>query len=181
MKYFLLALVVISSVTACNKPVKGRNGITYKNAVEYNDYIVSRQTKLMRNVLDFGKTAETNLDSAESMLGRFANETDQMIREIKGMPAFKGDSVLRDAAVKSFTFYKRVFAQDYVDILNIRKKESEITEADISELDRIVDKISKEEENFDKSFHEAQRNFASKNNMRLKDNEIQKEIDNSGN
>jgi hypothetical protein len=172
---FLVALL-LPLFYSCNRPVKGDNGVTYKSPVQYNDYIVSRQTKLMKNVLSFGETAQTDIDSAASMLGGFAKETQSMIQEIKGMPPYKGDSSLRDAAVRSFTFYKRVFEEDYVDLINIRKKE-DITEDDMAEMNRIVDKISKEEEGFDKAFHSAQNDFAKKNNMKLRENEMQKKID----
>ena len=111
-------------------------------------------------------------------------EADKMIEEIKGMPPYKGDSALRDAAVSSFSFYKRVFGKDYMDILEIKKKGPEnITEEDMQQANAIVEKISKEEEGYDKRFHEAQQRYADKNNMKLADNKMQKEIDkiNQGN
>jgi hypothetical protein len=175
MRYLLLA-VAITTLYACNKPVKGRNGVAYKNAVQYNDYIVGRQTKLMKNVLAFGKVADYNLDSAEVMLTDFVDETDKMITDIKGMPPYKGDSTLRDAAINSFTFYKRVFGKDYVDLLHIRKR-GELGESDVTEMQGIVDKISKEEEGYDDAFHRAQRDFAKKHNMKLRENEMQQEFD----
>jgi hypothetical protein len=69
-----------------------------------------------------------------------------------------------------------VFEEDYMDIINIRKKE-DLTQDDVDEMDRIVKKITKEEEGFDKAFHNAQNNFAKKNNMKLRENEVQKELD----
>ena len=119
-KHILPGLLVLLAF-ACNKPVKGKNGVTYKSPVQYNDYIVSRQTDLMKKVVDFSNVAETNIDSAATMLKGYAAETATMIDEIRGMPAYKGDTSLRNAAVNSFSFYKRVFEEDYVDIINIRK------------------------------------------------------------
>ncbi len=174
LKYILLA-VLVPAIVACNKPVKGKNGITYKNPVQYNDYIVSRQTELMRKVVEFGNTAQTDIDSASALLKDFTKETEDMIDEIKGMPPYKGDSTLRDAAIRSFGFYKRVFQEDYVDIINIRKKD-DITQDDVDEIDRIVKKITREEEGFDKAFHNAQNDFAKKNNMKLRENPVMKEL-----
>jgi hypothetical protein len=170
---FILTLAVFA---ACNKPVKGTNGVTYKTPVQYNDYIVSRQTDLMRKVISFSNAAEQDIDSAANMLKGYAAETTTMIGEIKGMPPYKGDTSLRNAAVQSFTFYKRVFEEDYMDIIDIRRKE-DLTQDDVDEMDRIVKKITKEEEGYDKAFHNAQNNFAKKNNMRLRENEVQKELD----
>src|ERR1044072_6764441 len=72
---FSLAILVVS----CNKPVKGKNGVTYKTAVEYNDYIVNRQSTLIKDVIAFGGAAQTNLDSAEHMLTDFVKQAGTMI------------------------------------------------------------------------------------------------------
>ncbi len=178
MKKLLFILVVVTiSLVSCNQSVKGKNGVTYKSAVQYNDYIITRQTMLMKNVLDFGKIADENLDSAESILKKYSLQAEEMINELKGMPPYKGDSALRDAAVQSFGFYKRVFDRDYIDILNIRKKGTDISDEDVEKANIIVDKIGKEEEVFDKAFHKAQQKYADKNNMKLKENKMQKEVD----
>ena len=177
MKYVSIVIALVIGIIACNQPVKGRNGVTYKSAVQYNDYIVSRQTKLMQHILDFSKAASNNLDSAEKMLTEFTNETTQTVEDIKGMPAYKGDTSLRDAAVRSFNFYKNVFQNDYTRIIQIRKKGYEMTNEEVEEMQRIVDKITREEDGFDKSFHNAQKSFADKNNMKLAENEMQKKFE----
>lgn len=178
MRYFLLSAILTFSFAACNKPVKGKNGVTYKSAIQYNDYIVDRQTTLIKNVIEFGKVVDISLDSAETMLKTSARQAERMIGELRGMPPYKGDSALRDAAVRSFTFYKKVFEKDYMDILNIRRKGAgNLTEEDVTEASRIIDKISKEEEGFDAEFHKAQANYAKKHKMKLMDNKMQKEID----
>ena len=175
-KLFLPLIVAIAALGACNKPVKGDNGVSYKNAVEYNDYIVLRQTDLMRKVVEFGETAQTDIDSAASLLSSYSRDTEKMIDEIRGMPAFKGDTALRNAAVNSFSFYKRVFEEDYMDIINIRRK-GDLTQDDVDEMERIVKKIEREEKVLDDAFQAAQKSFAKENNMRLRENEMQKEME----
>src|SRR5574338_426229 len=49
-----------------------------------------------------------------------AIDRDLLIASLKERP-YKGDTALRDAAVSSFSFYKRVFEKDYMDILQIKK------------------------------------------------------------
>jgi hypothetical protein len=172
-----IIVTLIFGVIACNQPAKGKNGVSYKSAVEYNDYIVGRQTKLMQHVLDFAKAADNNLDSAQNMLDKYISETAETVEQIKGMPAYKGDTSLRDAATRSFEFYKNVFQNDYSRIIAIRKKGADMTEEDVKDMQAIVDKITREEEGFDKSFHNAQKNFADRNNMKLIENEMQKKFD----
>ena len=177
MRYLLLSTLLVLGFVACKQTVKGKNGVTYKSASEYNDFIVNRQTTLMKKVVEFGKAAKENLDSAEAMVKQSAVDVEKMIIEIKGMPAYKGDSALRDAAVTSFSFYKRIFEKDYMDILAIRKKGDEnITEADITEQNRIVASITSEEAGLDKIFQAAQREYASKNNMKLLEDKAQNEL-----
>ncbi len=177
MRKFLIALLLGSVLIACKQSVKGKNGVSYSSAVQYNDYIVDRQTKLMKNVLEFGKMSDSQMDTADAALRRYANQAETMIGELKGMPAYKGDSALRDAAVRSFTFYKRVFETEYMDLLKIRQKGQEnITPDDVAEANRIVESISKEEESFDAAFKKAQENYAERNHMKLKNNSLQDDL-----
>ena len=158
---------------ACSEPVIGKDGVIYKNPAQYNDYIVSRQTRLMKNIIDFGQMVNINHDSAEGLLRRYVGETETMISEISGMPPYKKDSSLRDAAIQSFIFYKRVFGQDYMQILSIRKKQEQLSDVDMQEISRILDTISKEEGNYFATFQQAQNDFAKKHKMELKENNTQ--------
>ena len=180
-KYFILFVIAIAGFISCTESVKGKNGVTYKTAVQYNDYIVNRQTTLIKFILDFSKMADSNLDSAGMMLKKYAMQAEQMINEVKGMPSYKGDSALRNAAAGSFIFYKKLFESDYVALLNLRKKNSVMGSEDVAEANRIVDRIGKEEEILDKGFHNAQKAYAKKNKMKLMDNKVQQEIDKAKN
>lgn len=176
MKIFLL-IFFLTAFVSCNQPVKGRNGVLYKSASHYNDYIVSRQTAVMKNVMDFVRVSETNLDSAERILDEYVLDLDRIIEEINGMPPYKGDSLLRDAAAATFIFYKRIFSNEYKELIDIRKKGGAFTEEGVTAMNEIVDQITKEEDRYDKAFQNAQRDFAVKNNMKLTDNEMQKQMD----
>jgi hypothetical protein len=177
MKKLLFAAGILVLAISCNQPVKGKNGVVYKSATDYNDFIVNRQTTIMKNVVEFVDASKTDLDSASALLDVYVADIDKMISEIREMPPYKGDSTLRDAAVNSFAFYKQIFSNEYKDLLRLRKSGEAETQEGVDEMNRIVDKITRDEEKYDKAFHNAQRDFAKKNNMRLKDNEMQKEID----
>jgi hypothetical protein len=51
-----------------------------------------------------------------------------------------------------------------------------MTEEGAAKVNSIVEDISKEEEKLDKAFHNAQTEFANKNNMKLMDNSMQKKV-----
>jgi hypothetical protein len=178
MRYLLLSVIIVFSFIACRQSVKGENGVNYKSAVQYNDYIINRQTRLVKQVLDINRIADLSIDSAELILTQSSNDAKKMIAEIQGMPAYKGDSALRDAAAKMFIFYIDLFENDYMDIFHILKKGKEnISADDKEEFNRIIESINKKEEGLEKAFHHAQKNFAEKNRMKLIQNKAQQDIE----
>lgn len=173
----IILLLLPVMVLACNRPVKGKNGVVYKNAMQYNDYIVSRQSIVIRNIMSFGKVARSDADSAYGLLDQYAEETGRLINELKGMPPYGGDSSFRDAAVTCFVFYKRVLEKDYKELLDVRRRtDIDLTTTD-SLLNEISDRLGAEEDVIDRKFQKAQERFVKSNNLKLTDNEIQKEID----
>lgn len=174
---FLWAFSALLLLSCKNEKPKGANGMTYASAVEYNDYIVGRQSTLMKNIMNFVQVAQTDLDSAELLLDKYVKETGNMVKDIKGMPPYNGDSTLRDAAVSIFGFYKKIFDKDYREIIHLRK-EQDGTSQDIEDrINQIVKNVETEEIGFDDRFQSAQKDFAKKNKMKLVDNEMQKEFD----
>jgi hypothetical protein len=177
MRYYFLLIAIAGIFITCKQSVKGENGVVYKSAVEYNDYIISRQSTLIKNVMDFVKVSQTDLDSADKILDKNVAEISIMIKDLNGMPAYKGDSTLRNAAINLFQFYKRVFGNEYKKLIEIRRSGGDSTSEGVVEMNSIVERVTKEEESYDKSFHNAQKDFAEKNNMKLTGNELQKNID----
>ena len=178
MKFKLIFLAIIAfTIVACNSEVKGKNGVVYKNAEQYNDYIIKRQTNIINAIMDIVKAADIDVDSAEMILNNAVREIDEALNKIEGMPAYKGDSALRDAAISLFRFYKDVFGNDYKQLLDIRRKGENMTAEGGTEMQEIVDRMSKKEEKYDRDFRKAQLEFAKNNNLKLTENEMQKKID----
>lgn len=175
MRYLLIG-IILCGIISCNQPVKGKNGEVYKTPVQYNNYIINRQKGLVNDVTDMTKVAQTDLDSADKMLDDFVRKTERMVTDIQGMPPFKGDTTFREAAIASFNFYKKTFGTDYKQLINIRKNGGDATEEGVAEMNKIVENISREEEKYDKVFHNAQKSFADKNHMRL-ESDLQKKLD----
>ncbi len=168
-------MVVAIGFMACNSPEKGENGVTYKTPVEYNDYIIGKQTILLEKIMKFADAAKVDLDSADKLLDKYALEATDVLKDIKGMPGFRKDTTFRQAAVNSFTFYKKAFTNYYKDIVRIRKEAADDADA---QIDKVLEKLTVEEERVDKAFHNAQKDFATKNKMKLMENKMQKDIDN---
>ena len=178
MKSRLLLPLLIVLLAACQgESPTGANGVVYKSAVQYNDYIVSRQTTLMKNILVFVEVAQSDLDSAEKMLDQYVKETGDIIKDIKGMPAYKGDTALRNAAANTFGFYRKLFDQEYRSILHLRNGENAQSSDVETQIEAIVKSIEEEEKGYDERFQEAQKAFALKNKMKLIENEMQKKFE----
>lgn len=177
-KIMLLSLTAMFFLISCkDKTSVGANGVRYKSPVEYNDYIVTKQAGVIKKVLNFSKVSQTNLDSAEAMLDGFIKDVDGLITDIKGMPPYKGDSSLRDASVSLFKFYKRTFDKEYRDIIHLRK-EQDGTSVEIEDrIQALAKGVTEEEKELESKFKVAQKKFAESNNMRIRENELQKEID----
>ena len=90
---------------ACNNSVKGKDGTVYKSAADYNDYIVTRQNKIIQNMMGLNNLGDDQLDSAMNIVDRNVGLIDKMIGELEAMPPYKKDSSMRDAAVNSIRAY----------------------------------------------------------------------------
>lgn len=177
----LLLLVGTAALHSCSLPVaQGRNGETFTTALEYNNYIIERQNGVIYHIIDFSKMAEVDLEVTEMLLNRGVKLTDSVLTDVKNLSAYKGDSSLRNAAVSMFTFYHKVFDEDYREMLTIRKKGTSASDDDYLRLQQIQQRLEQEEGEKDKYFHNAQQDFAEKNGMRLRENELQKSIDEAG-
>ncbi len=170
-------LLLIPLFYACKEPLKAKDGTVFKTPADYNDYIISRQTNIIRKIIELGNRAESSPDTAYTLLDQFTAETDRVIIEIKGMPPYQSDSAFRNAAIRSFTFYKKLFNENYRRILFIRTQGGDATEEGVQEILDITEKVKREEELLDKQLHSAQTGFAEKYNMKMRPNAIQKEID----
>ncbi len=175
----LFALVLLFAVaTSCNAPeATGANGVTFKDAVAYNDYIIKHQSGIITHILSVADMMSKDLNAAETMLDKGVLITDSALVAVKGMSDFKGDSVFRNRAVANFQFYRKLFTADYRKIVSINKKGEEATAANIAELEALQASIEAEETELDKRLNNAQTDFAKKNKMPLLENEVQKKID----
>lgn len=176
----LLTMGLALFISSCGSSTeKGANGVSYSSPEDYNNYIVNKQTETARNLLQFGNSVSTDPKGTLTSLDGYAKEIQQDIEDIKGMPAYKGNTELRDAAVALFGFYERLFKEDYKKIAEVRAAaaDSDLTEAQAQEINQVAEKLSVDEKGFDNRFQKAQREFAKEHKMRILENDLQKEID----
>jgi hypothetical protein len=143
-------------------------------AIEYNDRIVGLQTRVAKGMIDFSKSSET-ADGAqiEKKHAELVGTLEAVLKEAKTIEPFEDSTEFRDAAVEMFTFYDSIARKQYLEIMNILKKETP-EQADLDRIDEIVKSISLREDVLDKKFQGIQRAFAREHGIKLIDNQMQK-------
>lgn len=165
--FYSLAFIWI--VSACNTTpaATGRDGIKFKTPVAYNDYIITRQQKVVALIDQFANASNVSLDSANAVLERNSVAANEYLTDVNGLTSFNGDTAFKNAAVNSFAFYKRIFEQEYKELLAINAKGESITQNDRERAMTITQAITTEEAELDKRFINAQKDFAQKNKLEL--------------
>jgi hypothetical protein len=177
MRQFLCLMLFLMFLISCKHNTTTTAESKYRTAVSYNDAIVGQQSKILNQIFQFVEVSDASLDSADHLLDTYGKELEGIILDVKSMPPFKGDSSLRDAAISSFGFYRKIMGNEYKDIVRLRKEGANETKEGVEKLRDIVQHITDEEEGYDKNFRLAQQGFAKKYNITLTDNDMQKKID----
>jgi hypothetical protein len=163
-------LIILAIFSSCKqKPQVGANGVEFTSPQQYNDYIITKQKEIVKDMQDYGNASQVNADSAENILNNTISKLTKIIDDLKGMPAYNGDSSFRDAAVELFTFYKKSFGTDFKEMLDINRKVENDTydESDIARFKQIEENISKKESPLDAKLKDVQGKFAKANNLKL--------------
>lgn len=146
-----------------------------KEAIEYNDKIISEQNKIIEKAIDFTSSFETrNYGMIDSIRQILLLQIDKAIGEVSKMDSFEGYDSLRLAALDLFNFYKKVYENEFKEITQIITKDSlSISEDDIIRHNILTRKIKNEEITYDNNFQKAQQSFAKKYNLNINRNEYQ--------
>jgi hypothetical protein len=168
-KSLLYFIAIVAFIGSCNTApsATGRDGIKFKTPVEYNDYIISRQLKIVGLINQFATASNVNIDSANAVLQRSSVMAGEYLADVNGLTSYNGETTFKNAAVNSFAFYKRIFEQEYKELLAINAKGDGVDENDRERAIAITQAISAEEAELDKRFINAQKDFAQKNKLEL--------------
>ena len=153
------------------------NGSKKMTAVEYNDSIIEEQSKVIKLTIELVKNMDIDLVACEKNRVDIVKQCDSSLVILKQLEPFNGNLQFKSSAVKLFEYYKKVYSTDYKTLLEILNKGEDLTEEDVDQISLIADKVEKEEGRIEDIFIEAQKEFAKQNNIRIEENELQKEID----
>lgn len=148
--------------------------MTYSSAVEYNDYIVKKQQDLMNDVIKL--SANQDVNNFEKTINDMIPKIEQSIKDIQGMPAWNGDTTFRNKALDLFKFYHEACTNEFSTVVK-SLKDVQTNPDNVTKIQEITTDVSKREEDFDNAIQQAQQNFAKNNNMDIKENAMQKQLD----
>jgi hypothetical protein len=172
---FIFYIIIIAGLNGCGKPYNQKEGKKFASASAYNNYIIERQKWVANYITTFYEILNDDVDSASAMLAKGLTRIDELTHEIKEMPSYKGDTAFRQAAINSFGFYRRLFEIEYPAIVNLHSKKEGIGFVEQQEEAKILNRIIKDEDKFDKQLHNKQRDFAETNHMLLTTKEKEKD------
>ena len=147
---------------------------TFSTAAQYNDYIVDEQVKIGESLKEFISVFTNSTDSVQIHKARMriVARADSSVNNVKIMTPFKGDTALKANAIRLFSFYSRIAANEYRQLVSLSFSSKKSNEEISKETNEIVKKITDKEAVFDKGFQDAQKAFAAKHNIDLKANEF---------
>jgi len=146
----------------------------FETAVAYNDFIVGEQTKVGEAIKQFINTYSNSTDSSLIQQARKAivKQADSAVKHLRAVISFKGDTSLKQSAIRLFNFYSVSAANEYSQLVQLSFDTKKSAEQVNKEMAAIAKDITEREKIYDTDFLEAQKAFATKHNISLTENKF---------
>jgi len=163
---FLFIAAICFLVVAC-KP-----GSPFKTAVQYNDFIIGEQSKVVNLFKEYTNVlqSETSSEDADKSLKKCTEGMKKSIDTLSKAGGYNGNEEFVNAGKKLFEFYVKTINDEYGQIRKLQNKSKKISEADQKGIEQIAEKIANDETPIHSAFLKAQEDFAKKNNIQLMPN-----------
>lgn len=163
---FFVLTAVINTVSA---------QVTFKNAVDYNDYIINEQNKIGVAINGFMKACgKGKLKDMDTRHADVIKQIDASIVAINAMPAYKGNVGFKNAASELFEVYKSIAQREYRDIIALMNEGIEVGD-NRARFNNVLYKIDEKSKPFSDKFLTEQVKFAESFKISLGANELEKQ------
>ncbi len=169
MKLLSSLLIFILLTNHCEAQVK-----KFETAVAYNDFIIAEQIKIGKVIQEFNTIFTSSKDTNIIHKARIAikSQADSSVKQVKLMQAYKGDTVLKKAAINLFAFYGTAAANEYAWLISLSFN-TKLNNAELGkQMETILKTITDTEAVVDKNFADAQKAFAAKHGFKLTENDF---------
>lgn len=165
MKKTLGVIVLFLSllIGACQQQVARSGERQFFTPVEYNDFIVDQQNAIIHRMVKLTATYDQGSESEIRLqFDSLVKQSDISLSEIRHLTDYDGDSSLKLQAEQLFEFYNHIFHNEYRKMIDIFLKGPDATDADIKELNRIVNSVREKEEALSMALGKTQVAFSKK-------------------
>lgn len=182
--YLFFAATLIFGTYSCSGDAKTGDTETEEveptmTAVEYNDFIVNHQNSIITEMMNWLKFEDDNLVSE---LEKVVELTQDAIKEIDEKKPYPGGEDLKKAALDLFKYYERTLGGAFMEVAERFEEANGDLDMDAAiEIQTMIMEATADEAKYDAAFASAQQSFASANNMDIRRNELQDQIDALGN
>ena len=151
----------------------------FKTPIDYHNYILNEQQKIVNAIISFSN----QFNSKDSILLANYNSTKGVIKKscenIQKLPAYNGDSEMKDAALPLFEMYFNAMDVEYREIVDlfIKKDFGKKTQERVNFL---LNSINEKEKKLDVRLIDAQANFAQKYKLEIQNNQLQQKVNSIG-
>lgn len=170
MKKLFFILFPALVLPACNQ--------TKMSPSEYNDAIVDEQSKIARLMIDMAQSS-AEVAKADSIRQKAIAQAEESLKALEKLGDYKGEKDLLDAATNLFKFYRDICSNEFKEMYELLRKISEPgadSGAIMTRMEELNTSISNREKPLDEAFAAAQKAFAEKYKIQIKENELQEEI-----
>ena len=175
--FFSSMVLGLFLLLACSNAAETNGGQT---PLEYNNQMISEQTKIMNLILEFGRNNSQDPNVIDGIRMKIVEQAEKSLKVVEAMSGYEGSTRMRDAAVKLFKLYLDASKTSYKEMIDILRKGAEISVEDVERIQQIQMELTEKEKPLDAEFQAAQKEFASKHKLMIQDNPLQQEIDNLG-
>ena len=139
---------------------------------DYNNYIVAEQSKLMEKVVEYivQTVHNNNFREVESKRLEVIGQIETSLYKLKQMSDFKGDNSMKEEALGMFKLYREAYVNDYSQI-NMLKQDRESSFKAMERYFQAQDQAEEKLRNSADQFDQAQKDFAKRHNMTIKEAE----------
>jgi hypothetical protein len=182
--YLFFALALITGIYSCSGDAKPGDTETEEyeptmTAVEYNDFIVNHQNSIISEMMNWLRFED---DDLVGELEKVVEMTHAAVEEIKEKEPYPGGENLKKAALDLFMYYERTLGGAFMEVAEkFQAANGDIDMDTAMEIQTMIQEATADEAKYDAAFAAAQQSFASANNMDIRKNELQDQIDALGN
>ncbi|HPH81939.1 MAG TPA: hypothetical protein PL185_05180 [Flavobacteriales bacterium] len=159
----ILGVCIALLLPSCSPKRAHAGSIILYNPVEYNDFIVDHQNATIRHMVKLTEAFDSGTEKEIQMqYAALVNRSDSSVAILKQLSDYEGDTLLRNAAINLLVFYNQVFHHEYKEMIDIFLKGDSATDAEITRLNTIVEKVRTQEDKLNQQLSVAQEEFAKK-------------------